>query len=154
MRSLQPPAVPRARADLPGRSRMKIASILARYLVGLIFKGFGMNGFLNFIPQPPANPLPIQFLVSVGESDFPHSSWRFTFSVGCGGLLLLSGYCGPLTLTVLAASSTISLAFHLTLAPASITPARRYYFSQHEEYNPGAEHCLVIGPYGHIGAQY
>ncbi len=39
------------------------------------------------------------------------------------GLLLLSGYCGPLTLTVLAASSTISLAFHLTLAPASITPA-------------------------------
>jgi putative oxidoreductase len=49
---------------------MKIASILACYLVGLIFTGFGLNGFLNFIHQPPANPLPIQFLVSVGESDF------------------------------------------------------------------------------------
>jgi hypothetical protein len=29
-----------------------------------------------------------------------------------------------------------------------------YYFSQHEKYNPRAEHYLVIGPYGHIEAQY
>ena len=29
-----------------------------------------------------------------------------------------------------------------------------YYFSQHEEYNPAAEHYLLIGPYGHIEAQY
>ena len=43
---------------------MKIASIVARYLLGLIFTVFGLNGFLNFIHQPPpANPLAIQFLV-------------------------------------------------------------------------------------------
>ncbi|MGB2663274.1 MAG: CocE/NonD family hydrolase [Candidatus Acidiferrum sp.] len=29
-----------------------------------------------------------------------------------------------------------------------------YYFSQHEKYNPEAEHYLLIGPYGHIEAQY
>jgi putative CocE/NonD family hydrolase len=29
-----------------------------------------------------------------------------------------------------------------------------YYFSQHEKYNPTAEHYLLIGPYGHIEAQY
>lgn len=29
-----------------------------------------------------------------------------------------------------------------------------YYFSQHEKYNPDAEHYLLIGPYGHIEAQY
>jgi uncharacterized protein len=29
-----------------------------------------------------------------------------------------------------------------------------YYFSQHEKYNPAAEHYLLIGPYGHIEAQY
>jgi uncharacterized protein len=29
-----------------------------------------------------------------------------------------------------------------------------YYFSQHEKYNPVAEHYLLIGPYGHIEAQY
>jgi uncharacterized protein len=29
-----------------------------------------------------------------------------------------------------------------------------YYFSQHEKYNPAAEHYLLIEPYGHIEAQY
>jgi hypothetical protein len=29
-----------------------------------------------------------------------------------------------------------------------------YYFSQHEKYNPAAEQYLLIGPYGHIEAQY
>lgn len=29
-----------------------------------------------------------------------------------------------------------------------------YYFTQHRKYNPAAEHYLLIGPYGHIEAQY
>jgi len=32
---------------------MKIVSIVARYLLGLLFTVFGLNGFLNFIHQPP-----------------------------------------------------------------------------------------------------
>ena len=40
-----------------------------------------------------------------------------------GGLLLLSGYFVPLPLTLLAAEHYDILAFHLTLAPASIAPA-------------------------------
>ena len=32
---------------------MKLASNIARYLVGLIFLIFGLNGFLHFIPTPP-----------------------------------------------------------------------------------------------------
>ena len=47
---------------------MKIASIIARYLLGLMFTVFGLNGFLNFIPQPPpVNPLAIQFFVDEVE---------------------------------------------------------------------------------------
>ena len=100
---------------------MKIASIVARYLLGLMFTVFGLNGFLNFIHQPPpANPLTIQFLVSVSQSHFA----AFFFAVQVfGGLLLLSGYFVPLALTVLAAELYNILAFHLTLAPASIPPA-------------------------------
>ena len=100
---------------------MKIASILARLLLGLIFTVFGLNGFLNFIHQPPpANPLAIQFLVSVSQSHFA----AFFFAVQLlGGLLLLSGYFVPLALTALAAELYNILAFHLTLAPVSITPA-------------------------------
>jgi hypothetical protein len=100
---------------------MKITSIVARYLLGLIFTVFSLNGFLNFIHQPPpTNPVAIQFLVSVSESHFA----AFFFAIQLlGGLLLLSGYFVPLALTLLAAELYNILAFHLTLAPASIPPA-------------------------------
>jgi len=100
---------------------MKITSIVARYLLGLIFTVFSLNGFLNFIHEPPpANPLAIQFLVSVSESHFA----AFFYSIQLlGGLLLLSGYFVPLALTLLAAELFNILAFHLTLAPESIPPA-------------------------------
>jgi putative oxidoreductase len=100
---------------------MKTTSIVARYLLGLMFTVFGLNGFLNFIHQPPpANPLAMQFLVTVSESHFA----AFFFAIQLlGGLLLLSGYFVPLALTVLAAELYNILAFHLTLAPASIPPA-------------------------------
>ncbi len=100
---------------------MRIASIFARYLLGLIFTVFGLNGFLQFIHQPPpANPLAIQFLVVVSASHF--AAFFFAMQV-VGGLLLLAGYFVPLALTVLAAEIYNILAFHLTLAPATIAPA-------------------------------
>src|SRR5579863_349062 len=100
---------------------MKTVSIIARYLLGLLFTVFGLNGFLNFIHQPPpTNPLAIQFLVAVSASHFA----AFFFAVQLiGGLLLLSGFFVPLALTVLAAELYNILAFHLMLAPASIPPA-------------------------------
>src|SRR5271155_457530 len=100
---------------------MKVTSIVARYLLGLIFTVFALNGFLNFIHQPPpTNPLLIQFFVAVSESHF--AAFFFAMQV-LGGLLLLSGYFVPLALTVLAAELYNILAFHLTLAPATIAPA-------------------------------
>ena len=73
---------------------MKTTSIVARYLLGLMFTVFGLNGFLHFIPQPPpANPLAIQFFVAVGASHFA----AFFFALqALGGLLLLSGFFVPL----------------------------------------------------------
>lgn len=32
---------------------MRTASVIARYLAGVIFLVFGLNGFLNLIPLPP-----------------------------------------------------------------------------------------------------
>jgi uncharacterized membrane protein YphA (DoxX/SURF4 family) len=100
---------------------MKTTSIIARYLLGLMFTVFGLNGFLNFIHQPPpANPLAIQFFVSVSASHF--AAFFFAIQV-LGGLLLLSGYFVPLALTALAAVLYNILAFHLTMSPATIAPA-------------------------------
>ena len=100
---------------------MKIVSVVARYLLGLIFIVFGLNGFLNFIHQPPpTNPLAMQFFVAVSASHFA----TFFFAAQLiGGLLLLSGFFVPLALTVLAAELYNILAFHLTFAPVSIAPA-------------------------------
>jgi putative oxidoreductase len=100
---------------------MKIASIVARYLLGLMFTVFGLNGFLHFIHQPPPeNPLAIQFFVAVSASHFA----AFFFAVQVlGGLLLLFGFFVPLALTLLAAVLYNILAFHLTMAPGSIAPA-------------------------------
>ena len=100
---------------------MKILFTIARYLLGLQFAVFGLNGFLNFIHQPPpTNPLAIQFFVAITASHFA----AFFFAIQLiAGLLLLSGYFVPLALTLLAAELYNVLAFHLTFAPASIAPA-------------------------------
>ena len=100
---------------------MKITSTIARYLLGLMFTVFGLNGFLNFIHQPPpTNPLAIQFFVAISASHFA----AFFFAVQLiGGLLLLSGYFVPLALTLLAAELYNILAFHITLSPETIAPA-------------------------------
>src|SRR5260370_16536881 len=91
-----------ARADLSGRARMKIASIFARYLLGLMFTVFGLNGFLHFIPEPPpANPLAIQFLIAVSASPFAAFFFSLHFLLS---LLLLSGFFMPLALTLLSAT--------------------------------------------------
>src|ERR1700761_3417350 len=94
---------------------MKIVSVIARYLLGLMFTVFGLNGFLHFIHQPPpVNPLAIQFLGAASASHFA----AFFFAVQIlGGLLLLSGFFAPLALTLLAAELYNILAFHITLAP-------------------------------------
>jgi putative oxidoreductase len=100
---------------------MKTMSTIARYLLGLMFTVFGLNGFLNFIHQPPpANPLALQFFVAISSSHFA----AFFFAVQViAGLLLLSGFFVPLALTLLAAELYNILAFHLTFAPATIAPA-------------------------------
>src|ERR1700733_7673305 len=99
---------------------MKIVSVIARYLLGLIFTVFGLNGFFNFIHHPPpANPLALQFFVAISSSHFA----SFFFAVQLiGGLLLLLGFFVPLALTLLAAELYNILAFHLTLSPG-IAPA-------------------------------
>jgi putative oxidoreductase len=88
---------------------MMTVSIIARYLLGLMFTVFGLNGFLNFIHQPPpTNPLAIQFFVAISASHFA----AFFFAVQLiGGLLLLSGFFVPLALTLLAAELYNILAF-------------------------------------------
>jgi uncharacterized membrane protein YphA (DoxX/SURF4 family) len=100
---------------------MKITSIVSRYLLGLMFTVFGLNGFLHFIHQPPPpSPLALQFLVAVSASHF--AAFFFALQL-LAGLLLLFGSFVPLALTVLAGELYNILAFHLTMSPNTIAPA-------------------------------
>jgi len=85
-----------------------------------MFTVFGLNGFLQFIHQPsPTNPLALQFFIAISATHFS----AFFFAVQLvAGLLLLSGYFVPLALVLLAAEIFNILAFHLTMAPATIGP--------------------------------
>jgi putative oxidoreductase len=99
---------------------MKMMSAIARYLLGLLFVGAGLNGLLKFHPQPlPANATGAQFYIAATQSHFD----LFFFAVQViGGLLLLSGYFVPLGLILLAAELYNILAYHITLA-AGAPPA-------------------------------
>src|ERR1700694_3040957 len=78
---------------------MKTASVIARYLAGVIFLVFGLNGFLNFIPLPLPGGIAGQFMGALYAS---HYLWViFAFQVVAAVLLLANRYV-PLAVAVLA----------------------------------------------------
>jgi len=96
---------------------MKVASVIARYLAGLIFLVFGLNGFLHFIPLPPPEGIAGQFMSALYVS---HYLWVvFTLQV-FGGVLLLTNRYVPLALTVLAPVIVNILLFHVLMAPSGL----------------------------------
>ncbi len=99
---------------------MKVAVLIARILLGLMFTVFGLNGFLHFIHQPPpSNPLAIQFFTAVGASGFANVFFAFQL---LAGLLLLSGFFVPFALIILAAEIVNILAYHITMDPGGVAP--------------------------------
>src|SRR4029078_2748531 len=99
---------------------MRTASLIARYLAGVIFLVFGLNGFLNFIPLPPPGGIAGQFMGALYAS---HYLWViFAFQVIAGVLLLINRYV-PLAVAVLAPVIVNILVFHALMAPSGISLA-------------------------------
>ena len=100
---------------------MKIATIIARVLLGLIFLIFGSNAFLHFIPMPPPPP------GLVGEYLHAFFASGYVYAIGglqvIGGLLLLIGRFVPLGLTILGAMIVNIWLFHILMAPEGFGPA-------------------------------
>jgi hypothetical protein len=99
---------------------MRIASLIARYLAGVIFLVMGLNGFLNFIPLPPPGGVAGQFMGTLYVS---HYLWViFAFQV-IGGLLLLVNRYVPLAVAILAPVIVNILTFHVLMAPSGLPVA-------------------------------
>ena len=100
---------------------MKIASMIARSLLGLIFVVFGSNMFLHFIPMPPPPEGPARdFMTALFVS-------HYLYVVGplqvAGGVLLFTGRWVPLGLTLLGPVIVNILCFHVLMAPAGLPMA-------------------------------
>jgi putative oxidoreductase len=97
---------------------MKIASTIARYLLGLIFLVFGLNGFLHFIPMPPPKGLAAQ---QFGGAIFMSHYWVVVFSIQVlGGVLLLVDRFVVLALVLLGPVIVNIFFFHALMAPEGL----------------------------------
>ena len=97
---------------------MKIATIIVRTLLGLVFVTFGSNMFLHFIQMPPPPEGPArEFMTALFVS-------HYLYIVGLlqivGGGLLLAGWRVPLGLTILGPVIVNIVSFHALMAPAGL----------------------------------
>ncbi len=110
--------------DAPeGHAAKSVARYLpaaGRVLMGLIFLVTGLNGFLNFLPQP-ATPMPARALAFLGA--LMKTGYMLPLLAGTQsivGALLLSNRFVPLALALIAPVVVNIVAFHLFLSPSGL----------------------------------
>src|SRR5256714_14202403 len=96
---------------------MKITIVIARFVLGLIFLVFGLNGFLRFIPAPPPTGIAGQFVGALFVSHYLVPI--FLLQIISGVLLLLDRYV-PLALTLLAPIIVNILLIHILMLPSGL----------------------------------
>jgi uncharacterized membrane protein YphA (DoxX/SURF4 family) len=96
---------------------MRIAALIARYLLGLIFLIFGANGFLHFIPMPPPPGLAGQYMGALFVSHILIVVFLLEL---VPAVLLLVGRYVPLALVLLGPVIVNIFLFHAFLAPSGL----------------------------------
>jgi putative oxidoreductase len=100
---------------------MRIVVVVARILLGLLFFVFGLNGFLQFMPNPPPTPAAGAFF---GALIATHYMFLLIFGAQVlGGALLLVGVAVPFALVLLAPVVVNIVFFHIFLSPALLPMA-------------------------------
>jgi putative oxidoreductase len=99
---------------------MKIAAMIARILLGLIFVFFGSNGFLHFLPMPPLPDNDAGHFAGV----LIHSHYTIVVAAlqVIGGALMLIGRYVPLGLILLGPVIVNILLYHALMDPKGIGP--------------------------------
>jgi putative oxidoreductase len=96
---------------------MKIAVLIARILLGLVFLVFGLNAFFHFIPmQPIPGDAGVFAMLMYNHGWLTFHGLLYTIA----GLLLLIGRYVPVALVILGPILVNILVFHITLAPSGI----------------------------------
>ncbi|HEU5080989.1 MAG TPA: DoxX family protein [Opitutaceae bacterium] len=107
----------------PQKRGLRYLTATVRIVPGLCLFVFGLNGFLNFIPQP-TTPLPegaVAFAMALVKTGYMMQIIAATQLIA--GLLLLINRFVPLALALLAPFIVNSIAFHLFLEPSGLPTA-------------------------------
>lgn len=104
----------------PKACACRVATAIVRILLGLAFLVFGLNGFLNFMPQPKDLP-PEVITVATGLAKGGYMAVVSATEIIVAVLLLLNRFV-PLALALLAPVVTGIITFHIAAAPATIGP--------------------------------
>jgi uncharacterized membrane protein YphA (DoxX/SURF4 family) len=99
----------------------RLAPTASRILLGLVFFVFGLNGFLQFMPQPPMPEKAGMFLGALAATGYMFPLIKGVEVVA--GALLLSNRFVPLALAVIAPSVVNIVLFHAVLAPGGLAIA-------------------------------
>ena len=99
---------------------MKVATIIARILLGLVFVVFGSNAFLHFIPMPPMSGPSGEFIGSMYVTGYLKVIAAFQV---VGGALLLIGRYVPLGLTLLGPVIVNIVFFHIFMDQSGLVMA-------------------------------
>src|SRR5690606_5513367 len=103
----------------PMNIQQKLPTV-ARVLLGLPFVVFGLNGFLQFLPQPALEGDAATYMGGLAAAGYFFPLLKATEIVA--GIALLSGRFVPLALTVLAPIVLQIFAFHAFLAGGIALP--------------------------------
>lgn len=104
---------------MPTNNTRRYLPAAARIIVGLLFLVMGLNGFLNFLPQPTTMPPKTVALLG----GFVASGYMIPLLFGTQVLvavLLLSNRFVPLALAIIAPVVVNIAAYHIFLVPAGI----------------------------------
>lgn len=106
--------------DTQPKSFSRHLPTIVRILMGLVFFVFGLNGFLNFIPQPKT-AMPQRAVDFIGA--LMNTGYMFPLIAGTqlivGALLLLNRFV-PLALALIAPIIVGIITFHIFLAPTGM----------------------------------
>jgi hypothetical protein len=99
---------------------MKIASLIARLLLGLVFLVFGLNGFLHFIKAPMPTGIAGPWVGAIFASGF----WVVIFGIQviCGALFLVNRFV-PLALVLIGPVIVNILATHALMGAPGLPMA-------------------------------
>lgn len=97
---------------------MKIAAMIARILLGLVFVFFGANGFLHFLPMPPMPPSLAKTFVTILMTTH-YALIVSGIQVIAGALLLVNKFV-PLGLTLLGPVIVNIFLYHALMDPKGL----------------------------------